>query len=420
MINNQCLAAAVAICALSFAVIHAKKKKKKKRRRVWTKPHLRGRGQYGLEILQRQLELNDKSGFRELLRMTADEFEFLLERVSPLISKQNTKLRKAITARDRLSITLRYLATGETFTSLAFQYCIGRSTVSCIVTTTCEALHLVLKDEYLKTPTSEDEWRTIAKHFFERWQFPNCLGALDGKQINIQPPYNSGSTYYNNQGHFSVVLTAVADARYYFTYVYVGCQSRLAETGIFAHSDLRRAMDEGHLNVPQAEPLPNMGDVFPYMFVGDDAFPLRADLMKPYSSRQLDHDERVFNYRLSRARSVVENAFGIMANRLRVFRTTICLKPEKVVKVTLASLCIHNYLIRCQSDAYMPPMLADWENAAHEVISGRWRSDGPGTLQDVPLGSARNPSQHAKDQRDKLKQYFVSPMGQMPWQENHI
>lgn len=73
-------------------------------------------------------------------------------------------------------------------------------------------------------------------------------------------------------------------------------------------------------------------------------FPLRTDLQKPFYHRQLDHDQRIYNYRLSRAWRVVENAFGIFANRLRVFRTTINLHPDKVVKITLASCVIHNFL----------------------------------------------------------------------------
>ncbi|KAG1967077.1 hypothetical protein F2P79_002690 [Pimephales promelas] len=78
----------------------------------------------------RELENNDRTGFRELLRMTAEEFDFLLDRVQHLITKQNTKMRRAIPPRERLSLTLRFLATGEAFKSLRFQYRMGTSTIS--------------------------------------------------------------------------------------------------------------------------------------------------------------------------------------------------------------------------------------------------------------------------------------------------
>ncbi|KAF4103576.1 hypothetical protein G5714_016459 [Onychostoma macrolepis] len=82
--------------------------------------------------------------------MTLDEFETLLGRVEPLITRQDTKMRRAITARESLSLTLRFLATGETYKSLSFQYRIGATTVSDIVKHTCAALHQVLKDDFLK------------------------------------------------------------------------------------------------------------------------------------------------------------------------------------------------------------------------------------------------------------------------------
>lgn len=213
---------------------------------------------------------------------------------------------------------------------------------------------------------------------------------------------------------------AVVDASYRFVYVNVGSQGRASDAGVFAQSDLRKAMDEGLLNVPPPEPLPNTTIRVPYMFIGDEAFPLRADLMKPYPFRQLDHDLRVYNYRFSRARRVVENAFGIMANRLRVFRTTICLEPKKVVAITLASACIHNFLRDRTSEAYAPPALADWEDRDHRVMPGDWRRDGFGAMHDMAPGRARNPTQGAKEQRNTLRNYFISPEGAVPWQENHI
>ncbi|KAL2092943.1 hypothetical protein ACEWY4_010255 [Coilia grayii] len=97
-------------------------------------------------IAKRGKQETDRRGFRELLRMDVEDFNFLLEKVKPHIQRKDTTLRKAITARQRLSVTLRFLATGESFRSLSFQYRIGRSTIGQIVTETCEALYTVLKD----------------------------------------------------------------------------------------------------------------------------------------------------------------------------------------------------------------------------------------------------------------------------------
>lgn len=175
---------------------------------------------------------------------------------------------------------------------------------------------------------------------------------------------------------------AVIDANYKFVYENVGSQGSLSGGGLFAHLNLRRATDGGHLKVPPPAPVPNSNTMMPYMFVKDDAFSLCLDLQKPYSHRELDHDQKVYNYRLSRPRRVVENSFGILANR--VFRTTICLDPEKVVKITLAACVTHPR--ECRSQAYRRPTLADWESDDHEMMPGggkkglgpfmMWRPEG--------------------------------------------
>lgn len=133
----------------------------------------------------------------------------------------------------------------------------------------------------------------------------------------------------------------------------------------FAHSNLRRAMDGGHLNVPPPAPLPNSKHHDAIHVCWRWCLPLCLDLQKPYSHRELDHDQKVYNYRLSRARRVVENAFGILANRLRLFRTTICLDPEKVVEMY-------------RSQAYTTSTLVDWEHDDQEVMPGEWGKKGLG------------------------------------------
>lgn len=79
--------------------------------------------------------------------------------------------------------------------------------------------------------------------------------------------------------------------------------------------------------------------------LGDEAFPLKMYLMKPYARRkQLSKREKIYNYRHCRARSIVENGFGIMASRFRIFRKPIPLLPESVIKLVKASCALHNWL----------------------------------------------------------------------------
>lgn len=81
---------------------------------------------------------------------------------------------------------------------------------------------------------------------------------------------------------------------------------------------------------------------YQHHIVGDDAFPVNARLMKPYPYRNLEKGKRIFNYRLSQAHRVFENAFGILAHRWRVFLRTIKLSPEKVTDIIFAACCLLN------------------------------------------------------------------------------
>ena len=112
------------------------------------------------------------------------------------------------------------------------------------------------------------------------------------------------------------------------------------------------------LNIPNSRPLPGSTTPIPFIIVADDAFPLKSNIMKPYGQANLDIKKRIFNYRLSRARRVVENAFGILANRFRVFMTGFCLDPQKVQIIAMACCSLHNFLIKDlngSQDVYIPP-----------------------------------------------------------------
>ena len=96
----------------------------------------------------------------------------------------------------------------------------------------------------------------------------------------------------------------------------------------------------------------------------------------------LEQEKRVFNYRLSRARRVIENTFGILATKFRIFRRSIVAKPEKVTKVTQAACDLHNFLkiseavYPISSHVYCPPGFTDREDRKGNLIPGDWRTQG--------------------------------------------
>lgn len=250
------------------------------------------------------------------------------------------------------------------------------------------------------------------------------MGALDGKHILLKAPNNSGSFYFNYKNNFSIVLLALVDADYKFLYIDIGKNGRVSDGGVFRESSLSNALETNSLNLPSPTSLPGDVTQIPYVIVADDAFPLKPYLMKPYGQRSMTMKQRIFNYRLSRARRIVENAFGILANRFRVFMTPIALQPDSVEKVVLACCSLHNFL-RARNEGwniYTPQFMMDREDHfTHDVIEGEWRSQpiASGMTSLGQQGSNRSTST-AQSVREHICNYFSSDAGSVPWQMSKI
>ena len=426
------------LLALSLSVIHANLEivallqegedeqerevnRQRKRRTCWTRPWLLRRPLYGqYEKLLQEMRQEDVGSFRNFLRVEPGLFQELLERVGPLIEKKDTFWRKALEPGLKLAITLRFLATGNSYRTLQYGFRVASNTISCFVPEVCEAIIQAYSDEMLSCPITPEDWKKVALDFQEKWNLPHCIGALDGKHVAIKCPPKSGSVYYNYKGFFSIVLMALVDATYQFLHVEVGANGGNSDGGVFNMTDLKEALETDKLGLPPPEPLPNYGDKdVPYFIIGDEAFPLRNWLMKPIPQRNMSRHQRIYNYRLSRGRRVVENAFGLLASRFRCLLTTLPQSPEKVAKFVLTCCCLHN-LIRKRYPNPTDGIVLDQEMVdTHDLILGTWRNDG--NMHDLGQPTRGNvATQCAKEQRDYLVQYFNSPEGSVPWQEDMI
>ena len=113
---------------------------------------------------------------------------------------------------------------------------------------------------------------------------------------------------------------AVCNARYEFTMVDIGDSGRQSDGSVYNNSQLGYAIENNTLNIPDAESIgKNPDNILPYVFVADDAFGLKRHMMKPYPNQNIPLDQRIFNYRLSRARRIIENTFGIATTRFGNF-----------------------------------------------------------------------------------------------------
>ena len=179
-----------------------------------------------------------------------------------------------------------------------------------IIANTCEIIWQQLQSTYLKPPTTQ-KWKQIEQQFWNRWNFPNCCGALDGKHVVIQAPANSGSLFFNYKGTFSLVLMALVDANYKFIFVDTGEYGSNSDGSTFKNSNFGQSFLNGELSIPPPKMLPNFpeGGPVPHCIVADEAFPQRIDLMRPFPRGQrfrLPREEQIYNYRLSRVRRIVE------------------------------------------------------------------------------------------------------------------
>lgn len=116
------------------------------------------------------------------------------------------------------------------------------------------------------------------------WNFPNCIGSIDGKHIQIEAPPRSGSQNLNYKKTFSIVMMASCDAQYRFLYVDVGHLGGESDGGIFARSSLLEGMENGSFSIPQPRDVGSAKSI-PYLLLGDEAFPLKPFLMRPFPQR---------------------------------------------------------------------------------------------------------------------------------------
>ena len=211
-----------------------------------------------------------------------------------------------------------------------------------------------------------------------------------------------------------MVLLALVDAEYKFIWIDTGGEGHQSDAQLFGASDLKASIDDNSINFPDSEPLPNDDRDTPYFILGDDAFPLRTFLMKPYSKRNLDNDTLVANYRFSRGRRVVENSFGILANRWRCFLGTLEQGPDVARLLVETGVILHN-LLRIRFPA-IGNADADREDEDHNIVPRAWRANI--YVEEIPQPQAPNrDNREGKVMRDYLKAYFNSDAGSVPWQE---
>lgn len=199
---------------------------------------------------------------------------------------------------------------------------------------------------------------------FERlWNFPNCIGCIDGKHVRVRCPKNTGSQFYNYKQYFSIHLQAICDAKYKFIAIDVGAYGRHSDSGVFTNSNIFKYFETGSLELPPPRRIPNTNISLPFVLLGDQGYPLKEYLMRPYpTDNNICRQNEIFNYRLSRARRTIECAFGILVAKWRCLKTELQVQPKHVDKIVKCVCLLHNIVLEKEGAQESNMMVQTLEN----------------------------------------------------------
>lgn len=168
-----------------------------------------------------------------------------------------------------------------------------------------------------------------------------CHSATDGCHIPVASPAMNRTDYYNRKGWYSVILQGVVDHSYRFIDINVGWPGSVHDARVFAQSSIVKRITDGTL-LPDNAICVN-GVQIPLYLIGDSAYPMKTWLMKPFTHGTiLTSEQKTFNYRLCRARIVVENAYGRLKATWRRLMKRNDMIISNIPKVVTAACILHN------------------------------------------------------------------------------
>ena len=226
------------------AVDRRRRERRRRDRVVWVRQWILRRPKHGLyDKLMVELRNEDTRAFKHFMMMPPAMFDEVVQRLTPRLAKQNTNYRASLEPGLKVAITLRHLAPGYTYRNMQYAWRVPHNTISLVVREVVKALIEEYTDELLFCPTTEQGWRDLADQWYQRWNFPHTVGVIDGKHVACKAPPKSGSEFYNYKGYYSVILFAMVDAGYKFTYIDVSGNGSSSDAQIYNESDLHRGLD---------------------------------------------------------------------------------------------------------------------------------------------------------------------------------
>ncbi|KAM7308472.1 protein ANTAGONIST OF LIKE HETEROCHROMATIN PROTEIN 1 [Ixodes scapularis] len=264
--------------------------------------------------------------FRACFRESSTTFRYLVDVCRSTMQRQDTAMKTAITVEKRVAISLYRLCSTAEERTIGHLLAVGQSEVNESYREFCDVVIEELEARTVLMIRNED-----LQHHMHEFQavlrFPNAIGALDGCHLPVSPPKDSAVDYRNYKGW------------YLFRYISVGSPGKCHDAYVYGRSPLGRLLKDYQVAVPRSIG----GAEIPPIVLCDQAFPLTRSLMKPFP-HSLDHpqDEGDYNYALSKARRVVENAFGRLKARFRIVLKRKEVRVDNVNAVVRAHCILHN------------------------------------------------------------------------------
>uniref|UniRef100_A0A1I7YPK6 DDE Tnp4 domain-containing protein n=1 Tax=Steinernema glaseri TaxID=37863 RepID=A0A1I7YPK6_9BILA len=394
------------------------------RRRYYVRPshkkHLASR----FRLFWIYYQSKDRSDLIKYLRLDREFFDALHSLLEEDLRKPITH-RFPISSKERLAVFLRYAGHGGTKTLTFYSYAghggtiksletsfgIGKSTAQQIVK---QAVASILSKLHMPALNSSF-WLDRAAEFEQRWDFPHCIAAVDGKHFSITaPPKVLRSLYFNYEKFTSVTGLAWVDAYCRFVILEIGSPGRCSDAQIYKTSECAKHFTDGVYDVPAPSTYSNR--TLPYVVVGDQGFGLSPILMRPFNMREAakDRTKHEFNKRLSRARRVTENCFGVLVNRFRVLRGTLETSPNESTRLICALALLHNWIKTREMETNRT--LEDEEEGEEEQLGNYEDYEEYGDESTSSASTQNSSTREGARVRNTFRSLFSSDEGRLHWQ----
>ena len=279
--------------------------------------------------------------FKTRLRVSRETFEYILNVIEPHIAKIPTNLNPSPTSADRqLASTLYRLAHGCSYSTISDLFGISISAAAKIFNKVVRVLVLLLYDEYVKIPSSDQDWECQLKGFIENYEFP-CVGAWDGFHVYISSKLKH---FYSFKKRYTMSSLGLVGYNKSFLYAAVGAPGSTHDARMLKSTRLYKSIISGGVVPDRTINLENSGAI-PLVTVGDSAFPRHPWLIKAYNKETEDPQQKYFNKKLRSARVVTENAYGMLKGRWRIlYKKTEC-RMFNLKYIIMAAIMLHNLCI---------------------------------------------------------------------------